>query len=138
MKEAEKLATSQRTTSGSSFIEALLGGFFLIIIALALLDLIVLVSGTSMNDSAAKVAARAAADQQDENGARAAALNALQEFKPTMLTTISLKNITWNTDRVTVLTTVQLRFPVPFPGHSEQAIDSTATEPVIAAPKDGP
>jgi Flp pilus assembly protein TadG len=132
------LATSRRTTRGSSFIEALLGGFILIIIALALLDLIVLVSATSMNDSAAKVAARAAADQQDENGAKTAALNALGEFKPTMLTTISLKNVVWTTDRVTVVTTMQVRFPVPFPGHSEQVLDSSATEPVIAAPKESP
>lgn len=128
----------RRTTRGSSFVEALLGGFVLIIIALALLDLIVLVSATSVNDSAAKVAARAAADQEDQPGANAAAVNALQEFKPTMLTTISLKNCTWTEDRVTVITTMVVRFPVPFPGHSEQTLDSTATEPVIAAPKASP
>ncbi len=124
---------TKRGRKGQCFIEAALGGLIIIPVALAMLDLGVLVMTTTLNDAAAKTAARAAANQQNQGLAIGAAGQAMTAFKPTSIASINLVGLTWNTDRVLVKTAAIVHLPVPIPGVSQQTLAAQATEPVVAS-----
>lgn len=128
------LKTPERRRIGSGFIEAVLVGMVLILIALAAVDLFAFVSAVSLNDGAAKIAARAAANQSNQNDATAAAQQALADYQSNGLASISLKACTWNQDRVVVQTSVEVHLPVPCPNLGDKPMVSQDTEPVLAVP----
>ncbi len=68
-----------RKSRGGSLIETVSAAILLVPIALAILDVIVLVVANSMNDTAVKNAARAAANQEDWQHAFDAAKVALDQ-----------------------------------------------------------
>ncbi len=126
------LKKNSRARKGSNLAESAVAAIILIPIALAILDLIVLVSANSMNDTAAKNAARAAANQADQPTAGEAAANALSTFhKSSIITNIDVV-LQWTPDQVTCVTTMKVHLPVPFPGFSDLVFTAKDVEPVIA------
>lgn len=126
----------RRRTIGSGFVETVVGALFLIPIAFCLLDLIVLVIANSMNDTAVKNAARAAANQSSGGSATNAAALSLQAIKPSMLVkSIVLDDLTYddvNNTTVTVRTRMIVKLPIPFPGFDEITFKAQDTEPIVS------
>ena len=115
-------------------IEAVSAAMNIIPVTLVLLDLLVLVIANSMNDSAAKNAARAAANQSDAASAFNAANKSLESFKPSSIIP-ELKIQTFNypnaQDIVTCKTRMKVVLPVPFPGYHQLTFEAQAAEPVV-------
>lgn len=126
----------KRNPKGQVFIEVLCGMFVLIPIALAALDLMVLVLGNSANDSLAKNCARAAANEQSEANAKTAAEQVISHFPSSPLiekVILDESKLTYDSkENVTTETVITVRMPVAFPG-MEPKIDfrARATEPVV-------
>ncbi len=134
--KTSKLSSTLRSIhkpKGTSLIEVAVGGMILIPLALAMLDLLVFVTTSSINEAAATTAARAAANEQSESLAQSAAEKALTAYQPTTVATIQLaKPVDWTQDRVIVQTIVKVRLPVPFPGITSETVVAQATQPVVA------
>ncbi len=121
-----------RTRKGSSLAESAVAAIVLIPIALAILDLIVLVSANTMNDTTAKNAARAAANQANETQAELAVQNSLSTFhKSSIITGIDVA-LQYTLEQVTCTSTMNVHLPVPFPGFSDFVFKAKDVEPVIA------
>lgn len=122
----------RRKQNGSNLAESAVAAIILIPIALAILDLIVAVAANTMNDSAAKNAARAAANQSSKPQALEAAANALSTFhKSNIITGISV-DLEYNGDKAIAETTMKVHLPVPFPGFSDLTFKARDVEPVVA------
>ncbi len=117
---------------GQGFIEVVSVALVLIPLALALLDLIVVVIANSMNDTAAKNCARAAANQGDQNSANQAAAKALATFNSSAIVHSINQQCTWTTDTATVKTTMVVNLPVPFPGFGQLTFVAQDVEPVVS------
>lgn len=116
--------TGNRNRRGQSFIEAVCAAFIIIPIALCLLDLIVLVVANSMNDTAAKNAARAAANQPDGGSAWQAAQKSVVSFHGSaIVTSLILDELNYpdpnNSGAVSCVTKMQVHMPMPFPGFAD-------------------
>jgi hypothetical protein len=115
-------------------IEAVTAAIVLVPIGLCLLDLIVLVIADSMNDTAAKNAARAAANMPDFNSALAAAKQSLTATQnSSIVTSLSIATLDYPdaNDSVTCQTIMQVRLPVPFPGISSITFKAKDSEPIL-------
>jgi Flp pilus assembly protein TadG len=126
-----KARNTKRGTKGNCFIECVLGGALLIPIALCMLDLGTLVLGAELNDTLARQAARAAANEQTQALAQDAADKAAEPFTTSQLTTFSVDNVAYTTDSVSVKTSVQITVPFQFPFLSGETLVAQATMPVI-------
>ena len=128
-----KARNTKRGTKGNCFIECVLGGALLIPMALCMLDLGTLVLGAELNDTMARQAARAAANEQSQALAQDAADKAAEPFEasPSQLTTFSVDNVAYTTDSVSVKTSVQITVPFQFPFLSGETLVAQATMPVI-------
>jgi Flp pilus assembly protein TadG len=126
-----KARNTKRGTKGNCFIECVLGGALLIPIALCMLDLGTLVLGAELNDTLARQAARAAANEQSQTLAQDAADKAAEPFTPSQLTTFSVDNVAYTTDSVSVKTSVQITVPFQFPFLSGETLVAQATMPVV-------
>ncbi len=119
-------------------VEAVVAAIVLVPLALALLDLTVVVIANSMNDTAAKNAARAAANQPDGNSAMDAATRALKSFKDSgFITSIIINDLKYADvmDAVTVQTKMVVHLPVPFPGISDITFMADDVEPIVVKDK---
>ncbi|MDZ4835175.1 MAG: hypothetical protein SGJ27_15470 [Candidatus Melainabacteria bacterium] len=126
----------KRNQKGQVFIEVLCGMFILIPIALAALDMMVLVLGNSANDSLAKNCARAAANEQSADKAKQAAMQVINEFPASPLVekvVLDQSKMTYDAkEEVTVETIITVRIPVVFPAMpSTMDFRARATEPVV-------
>jgi Flp pilus assembly protein TadG len=125
----------RRTRKGSGIIEAVSVAIVLIMVAITMLDLIVLIIANSMNDTAAKNAARAAANQADGSTAEDAANKALESFRSsTLVTSLVLDDIQYakaTKDGVMVQTKMIVHLPMPFPGWSEMTFIAKDVEPIV-------
>lgn len=124
----------KKSERGQGLVEAIAAAFILIPIALCLLDLIVVVMANSMNDTAAKNAARAAANQGDQASASLAAQKSIQSFKSSaIVSSIVLDNVDYppSKDGVTVRTKMEVNLPVPFPGYSHVTFVAQDVEPIV-------
>jgi hypothetical protein len=127
-----------RSRRGQSFIEAVCAAFIIIPIALCLLDLIVLVVANSMNDTAAKNAARAAANQPDGPSALAAAQKSLNSFHGSaIVNSIIIADLSYpdpnNSGAVSCVTQMQVHMPMPFPGFADITFKAEDVEPIVGA-----
>lgn len=123
---------SSRSGKGSGIAEAVTAAFILIPLALCLVDLTVLVIANSMNDTAAKNAARAAANQGDKPTAKAAVDKSLASVQNSpIVKSIILDKFEYDKDAVTVQTKMVVALPVPFPGYSEMSFVAKDVEPVV-------
>lgn len=126
--------TTRKNRRGTSAIEAVAAAIVLVPVALCLLDLIVIVIANSMNDTAAKNAARAAANQPDGPSAFNAARNAIQTFRSSQIVksiTIDIFDYPASKDAVTCQTRMVVHLPVPFPGFSEIQFVAKDVEPIV-------
>lgn len=125
----------RRRKQGSLMIQAVGVGTIIIIIAMALIDLIVMVLANGINDSAAKNAARAAASQSTLPKAVAAARNALQDSKPSgFITSLTLQSVDYDPKNIVSCKTkmeISLPIPVPIVG-GRYVFMAQATEPIVA------
>lgn len=108
----------KRGRGGSGLVESIGMGIVLIVIAMALVDLVVIAMANSVNDTAAKNAARAAANETDPGLAYRAALKSLETAmkSATFIRNISLDDLKSDGDVVTVRTKMNISVPVPIPG----------------------
>lgn len=128
---------TERSRRGQVFVEAITAAFVLIPIALFALDLIVVVMANSMNDTAVKSAARAAANQKDSGAAQAAAVQALQSFhNSSIIAFLGLDgSVDYSgADAVTVKTKMVVNLPVPIPGYSQVTFRAADAEPIVYSP----
>jgi len=128
-----KARNTKRGTKGNCFIECVLGGALLIPIALCMLDLGTLVLGAELNDTLARQAARAAANEQSQALAQDAVDKAAEPFEasPSNLTAFSVDDVNYSTDSVSVKTSVKITVPFQFPFLSGETLVAQATMPVI-------
>ncbi len=129
-------AGQRRNQKGQVFIEVLCGMFVLIPIALAALDLVVLVLGNQANDSLAKNCARAAANAQDASKAKEAALQVVNDFPASPLiekVELDQSALAYDSkENVTTETLITVRIPATFPGMEPKIqFRARATEPVV-------
>jgi hypothetical protein len=117
--------------------EALTIGIFILMIALALIDLIVMVMANSVNDAAAKNAARAAANQPDYPRALRAAQNSISGRdgkSASFITSLILQKLDYSDRNIVSCTTkMELNLPIPVPGIGGKFVFlAQATEPIVA------
>lgn len=128
----------RRTSRGAQMAEAVLAAFILIPLTLGMLDLFVVVLANSMNDTAVKNAARAAANQDNGADAFNAAKQALQSFKSSSIVqSIEIDIFTYPADKseVTCQTIMRVHLPVPIPGASDVVFKAKDVEPIVGAKK---
>ena len=130
------MKTRNRSRRGTSFIECMVGGIFIIPIALGAVNLSTIVMSNSINDHLAKDAARAAANQEQVNTAKAAADKTVHGMgKSNIIPSVEMTSFDYNNE-VTVQTKMVVKFPAPLPGWTEATLVARAIEPVVAAPAD--
>jgi Tfp pilus assembly protein PilV len=117
---------------GQGQAETIAAAFFLVPIALCLIDLIVMVIANQMNDTAAKNCARAAANMTDQSTANLASESALAKFQGSSIVNKISQKTTWTADSATVQTTMSVHLPVPFPGYSDMTFVAQDVEPVLS------
>jgi len=124
-----------RTSRGQGITEAVTAALVIIPIALFLFDLLVLVIGNSMNDTACKNAARAAANQPDITTATAAAQKSLRTaHSPLVNGIVILQQLDYLPNvSVSCKTRVSIHLPIPFPGYSDLNFDTQDVEPIVGA-----
>jgi Flp pilus assembly protein TadG len=112
------------------------GALILLAVGLTLVDLTVLVLASSLNDSVAKNAARAAAGQQTQSGATGAAQRAVDAAgKSPIVASLELKSLDYDVGGdglVKAQVRMGVRLPVPFPGWEVITFDAQAVEPLVA------
>ncbi len=126
----------KRTRKGSGLIEAVTAAIILVPLALAMLDLIMVVIANCLNDTAVKNAARAAANQGDGTSALNAAQNALEKFAASQIIKgieleISGFDYPANKEAVTVETKMTVHLPVPVPGFGSIDFMAKDVEPIV-------
>src|SRR5690242_1074796 len=120
-----------RSRRGQGIVEAVVAAIIIVPIALALFDFLVIVIGNSMNDTACKNAARAAASQSDGGTALDAAKQSITTVHSPLLNDIKLLTLDYQ-DKVSVTcrTRASIHLPVPFPGYSDLIFDAEDVEPI--------
>ena len=123
-----------RGNKGQCFIELIAGSMILVPVCLLGLNLITLVLANSMNDSLAKSAARAAANQQTQVAAQAAAEKVVDAFPESVI----IKEMKLSgpvdfqgKDQVKVKIAMKVHVPTPFPGMSDFNFQALAVEAVV-------
>lgn len=131
------MKAQRRKSRGSGLMEAVMAAIILVPIALALLDLTVMVIANSMNDTAAKNAARAAANQPEGGAAFAAAQKALATFQAsTLVKSLTLNDFDYpagGNGSVSLTTKMEVKLPVPFPGFAGYTFTARDVEPIVGA-----
>ena len=126
--------TKIRRSSGAGLVEAAAVGILILMITMALIDLIVLVMANSINDTAAKNAARAAANQAEYRTALQAAEHSIKGMNASgFITSLVLQDLVY-TDKQTVqcITKMNLKLPIPIPGiKADFEFTAQDTEPIV-------
>lgn len=116
-------------------IEVMAVAMLLVPIALFMLDLLVIVAANNINDTAAKNAARAAANQSDQGAAQLAAQKALETVQTSgLISKLQLDgNVQYSASKedVQVQTRMEVSLPVPFPGYDKIEFVAKAVEPIL-------
>lgn len=124
-----------RAQQGSGFVEALAVGMLILVITLALVDLIVLVLANGINDTAAKNAARAAANQVEPVKQINAAKNSIKGSKASgsgFITSLKIKDLFPAGGNITCITEMKLKLPIPVPGvGADFTFVAQDTEPIV-------
>jgi Flp pilus assembly protein TadG len=124
---------------GQSLIEALISFIVMIPITLFAIDVICIFIASQNNEHAAQQAARAAANQRDNGGARDAAEKTISDNfqSSSVIESITLEDVSYDPDttgNVSVTTCMAMNLPIPFPGIKNMTFRTTATAPIVAFP----
>ncbi len=124
----------KRSRRGQGIAEAVTAAIIIVPVALCLFDFLVVIIANSMNDTACKNAARAAANQPDLGTATQAAQTSLNSVHSPLLNGITLQNLDYQANvSVTCQTRASVHLPVPFPGYSDLIFDAQDVEPIVGA-----
>jgi hypothetical protein len=125
----------KRSRRGQGITEAVTAAIIIVPVCLCMFDLIVVIVANSMNDTACKNAARAAANQPDPNSATNAANLSLNTVHSPLLNGITLQGLNYQASvSVTCQTRASVHLPVPFPGYSDLIFDAQDVEPIVGSP----
>lgn len=130
---------NRASNKGQSFIEVIVGSMLLVPIALFGLDVMVIVLASSANDTLAKNAARAAANQSVKVLAVAAAQKYVASVpKSAMVLDAKLDGSIDYQDKkqVEVKTAMKVKVPAAFAGMDVVELRAVAVEPIVAGPAD--
>ena len=117
-----KASVKARRDRGTGFVDAVAMGLILVLVALALFDFLVVAFANSVNDAAAKNAARAAANQSDPSIAADAATKAVPAVSG-FITELTLLSLDYKkNDVVTAKTKMEVKLPVPFPCFGDKLV----------------
>ena len=109
--------TNGRNRKGEAIISVVFGSTILIVICLFAADIIFLALANSANDTLARNAARAAANQQDAGTAVRAASGVVTDFHTSaLIPAASLTNVAYTSDQVVVKTTINVKLPASLLG----------------------
>lgn len=137
---AKKRRYKGRNNRGQNLVEALAGFVILIPIGLAAIDLVAFVSACDSNEHLAETASRAAARQPGQAEAQASAEDAVKHCQPVwMVQHVFVDDVEYRCDKgmVSVVTIMQLKLPIPFPGYSEINCRASSIEPIVYTPAPG-
>lgn len=128
------MKANTRNRKGQCLAEAAVAAMFLIPIVLAVIDLATLVLCSTVNDSVAKNAARAAANLKDPGQGTLAAqqvVNAVQ--KSSIIKNVSMVGPTYSGSSVTVQSKMEVQLPVTMFGMHNQVFVAQSVQPLLAA-----
>ncbi|MBZ0184779.1 MAG: hypothetical protein K8F91_00905 [Candidatus Obscuribacterales bacterium] len=132
-----RLKSARRSQKGQSLVETLAGFLVLIPLALVAVNLVVMLSCSRSNSEWAEQAARAAARRLDMQTASTAAEDAVALCQlNNMITNIVVTSVEYDLGigQVTVITEMDVKLPVPFPGWSSVQFHNSAVQPIVATP----
>ena len=135
MKSRNRQAQNLRNRKGQALIETAVAAIFLVPIVLGLLDVTVMVVCNSMNDSIAKNAARAAANQPDKQSAKNAAENVFAHVAHScIVASVSMKDINYTDtkDAVTVSSKMEVTLPVAIAGLGHQVFVAQSVQQIVS------
>jgi len=122
----------RRSRRGQGIAEAVTAAIILVPIALCLFDFLVVVIVNSMNDTACKNAARAAANTPNGTDAHTAAVKSLMTVHNPFLASIEVEECTYDGPAtVLVKTRAVMNLPVPFPGYQTLTFIAQDVEPIV-------
>lgn len=124
-------------TRGEALISVAIGASILMTISFFVLDLVFAVLANSCNDTLARNAARAAANQQDGGSANMAAMGVVQDFRTSnMIPAVQLAQFDYlNKESVTVITRMNVKVPCGVPGLPEYiSFNAKHTEAIVGVP----
>src|SRR5262245_8731596 len=118
---------------GQGIVEMVMGGIVLVMICLLGIDLITLVLANSTNDTLAKSAARAAANQESQTCAQQAAQRVVAGFaKSAIINDVELSApVSYGQVQVSVETKMLVSVPAPLPGVGQLTFHAKAVEPIV-------
>jgi Flp pilus assembly protein TadG len=126
-----------RKTKGEALISVAIGASILMTISFFALDLAFAVLANSCNDTLARNAARAAANQQDGGSANLAAQGVVQDFRTSkIIPAVQLAQFDYlNKESVTVITKMNVKVPCGVPGLPEYiSFNAKHTEAIVGVP----
>ncbi|PWU01570.1 MAG: hypothetical protein C5B53_02750 [Candidatus Melainabacteria bacterium] len=128
---------ANRKAKGEALVSVAIGASILITISFFVLDLIFAVLVNSCNDTLARNAARAAANQQDMASANLAATGVVGDFRTSnMIPAVSLVKFDYLTkESVTVITSMNVKVPCGVPGLPNYVtFNAQHTEAIVGVP----
>ncbi len=131
------MARGKRSRRGLSLVETAIGFIILIPIGLVAIDIVTLFSASQNNEQWSEMAARAAATSGDQKSAEKAAEMALADFTSTpVMQNLTISDVDFDVahGNVQVVTAMQVKLPVPFPGFSEVTCTASAIQPIVSFP----
>jgi hypothetical protein len=126
-----------RKAKGEALVSVAIGASILITISFLVLDLIFAVLVNSCNDTLARNAARAAANQQDQASANMAAYGVVQDFRTSnMIPAVQVVKFDYQIkDNVTVETSMNVKVPCGVPGLPNYiTFNAQHTEAIVGVP----
>jgi Flp pilus assembly protein TadG len=126
-----------RSRKGQALIETAVASIFIVPVVLGLLDVSVMVMANQINDSVAKNAARAAANQPDQMSAQKAAQNVFDHVAHSpIITNVSLNpggfNYSGSKDGVSVQSRMDVNLPVAIAGWQHQVFIAQSVQPIVS------
>lgn len=128
---------NQRRKSGQSLVETMTGFLVLIPIGLVSFDIVTLVTAAQTNEQLAETCARAAATQSDQGTAEQCAQDAITHcVTANMIENVQVEAVHFDPvkQQVVVVTTMDVRMPVPLPYFTRVSLRADAMEPIVSTP----
>ncbi|HEY9789159.1 MAG TPA: hypothetical protein V6D22_02090 [Candidatus Obscuribacterales bacterium] len=126
-----------RNRKGQALIETAVAAIFIVPIALGLLDVTTMVLCNQINDSVAKNAARAAANQPNQTSAQQAAQNVFNHIShSSIITSVGFNaggfKYSSSKDGVMVQSRMDVNLPVSIAGFQHQVFIAQSVQPIVS------
>ncbi|HEY9715999.1 MAG TPA: hypothetical protein V6C69_00915 [Trichormus sp.] len=127
----------RRNQTASALIEAMVGFFILIPLALAAGDLTVLFQTAQVNEEFAEQLARLCSTLPDKTNAVKACQDVIKQYHHgANITDVRLKQLDFDLglQEVRVSTAMDVKMPIPFPGFQSQTVEAAVKQPIVSIP----